>query len=69
MVYNEGELLNYAFYVDIEPICVIEALKDPKWVNVMIEELDYIEVIKTWLLFDLPEGKKEINVKWVFNVK
>lgn len=35
----------------------------------MMEELKSIEVNKTWSLIELPQGKKEINVKWVYKVK
>lgn len=36
--------------------------------NGMIEELNYIEVRKTWSFFNLPYRKKEIGVKWVYKV-
>lgn len=69
VVNDEGELGLCSFHADIEPINVTEALKDPKWINVMLEELKSIEVNKTWSLFELPQGKKETDVKWVYKVK
>lgn len=35
----------------------------------MLEELKSIEVNKTWSLVELPQGKKEIDVKWFYKVK
>lgn len=69
MVNDECELIHCAFYADIESVNVTEALKDPKWMNFMIEELDSIEVNKTWSLVDLSHGNKAIYVKSVFKVK
>lgn len=42
MVNDESELVYNAFYADIEPINVIKALKDSKWVSPTIEELNSI---------------------------
>lgn len=35
----------------------------------MLEELRYIEVNKTWSLVKLPQGKKAIDVKWMYKMK
>ena len=40
---NEGELVHYAFYADVEPVNAAEALKDSKWVKAMNEEVKSIE--------------------------
>lgn len=69
VVDDEGELVHYAFYADIESINVIETLKDSKWMQAMNEELKFIEVNNIWSLVELPQGKKEIDVKWVYKVK
>lgn len=37
--------------------------------NVMMEKLKSIEVYKTWSLVELPQGKKTIDVKWMYKVK
>ncbi|KAI5422294.1 hypothetical protein KIW84_045665 [Lathyrus oleraceus] len=65
MVNDEGELVHYDFYVDVEPVNVAKALKDSIWMKVMNEELKSIEVNHTWSLVKLPQGKKEIDVKRV----
>lgn len=44
---DKGELVYYALYADIEPINVIEELKDSKWMHAMMEELKSIKVNKT----------------------
>ena len=36
MVDNEGEMVHYAFYADVKPVNATEALKDSKWVKVMM---------------------------------
>ncbi|GAU34193.1 hypothetical protein TSUD_162940 [Trifolium subterraneum] len=68
-VNDEGDIVHYVFLADTEPVSVIKALNNPKWINAMIEELDSIEKNDTWSLVDLPHGKKAIDVKWVFKVK
>ncbi|XP_050896922.1 uncharacterized mitochondrial protein AtMg00820-like [Lathyrus oleraceus] len=52
-----------------EPVNTEEALSDPKWMSAMKDEVESIEKNNTWMLVDLPKGKKAIGVKWVFKVK
>lgn len=47
VVDDECELVYYAFYVDIETINVVEALKDSKWMHAMVKELKSIKDNKT----------------------
>jgi len=54
MVNEEGELVHYAFYADVEPVNAAEALKDSKWMKAMDEELKSIEVNNIWSLVKLP---------------
>ena len=68
VVDEEGELVHYAFYADVEPVNATETLKDSKWMKAMDEELKSIEVNNTWSLVELPKDKKAINVKWVYKV-
>ncbi|KAL0420408.1 UNVERIFIED_CONTAM: Retrovirus-related Pol polyprotein from transposon TNT 1-94 [Sesamum latifolium] len=46
-----------------EPADYAEAKNDQKWILAM-EELSMIEKNKTWILVDIPEGRKVIGVKW-----
>ena len=69
VVDKEGELVHYAFYADVKPINVAEALKDSKWVKAMNEEVKSIKDNNTWSLVELPQGKKVIDAKWVYKLK
>ena len=69
VIENEGELAYYAFYTDVEPVNAVKALKDLKWVKAMNKEVKSIKDNNTWSLIEFPQGKKEINVKWVYKVK
>jgi len=66
---NEGDLIHFALMAESEPVNTEEALSDPKWMCAMKEELNSIEKNSTWMLVDLPKGKKAIGVKWVYKVK
>jgi len=35
----------------------------------MAKEIEALEVNNTWVLVDLPPGRKPINCKWVYTVK
>lgn len=63
MVNDKGELVHYASYEDTEPVNVVGALKDSKWMQAMMEKLKSIEVKIIWSLVELPQGKKTIDVK------
>lgn len=52
----------------MEPITYKEAVQNPKWVEVMHKELQALEHNKTWVMFDLPPGKKPIRCKWVYKI-
>src|SRR3954463_1530411 len=69
VVDNEGELVHYSFYADVELVNTAEALKGLKCVKSMNEELKSIEDNNTWSLVKLPQGKKAIDVKWVYKLK
>ena len=56
----------------IEPSTYKEAVNHPdasKWRQAMEDELQSIEHNKTWILCELPRGRKCIGSKWVFKVK
>nr|GEV69529.1 retrotransposon protein, putative, unclassified [Tanacetum cinerariifolium] len=52
-----------------EPKRVLQALKDPSWIEAMQEELLQLKMQKVWVLVDLPKGKRAIGSKWVFRNK
>ena len=53
----------------IEPRYFHEAVRNPKWREVMSREIEALELNNTWTLEELPVGKKPINCKWVYKVK
>ncbi|GKB27038.1 putative ribonuclease H-like domain-containing protein [Tanacetum coccineum] len=52
-----------------EPKKVIQALKDPSWIEAMQEELLQFKLQQVWTLVDLPHGKRAIGTKWVYKNK
>ncbi|GJY69668.1 putative ribonuclease H-like domain-containing protein [Tanacetum coccineum] len=52
-----------------EPKKVIQALKDPSWIEAMHDELLQLILQKVWTLVDLPNGKRAIGTKWVYRNK
>nr|GEU92056.1 uncharacterized mitochondrial protein AtMg00810-like [Tanacetum cinerariifolium] len=44
-----------------KPKRVHQALKDPSWIEAMLEELLQFKMQKVWILVDLPHGKREIG--------
>ncbi|GJT21713.1 putative ribonuclease H-like domain-containing protein [Tanacetum coccineum] len=52
-----------------EPKKVIQALKDPSWIEAMQEELLQFKLQQVWTLVDLPHGKRAIGTKWVYRKK
>ncbi|KAJ0495264.1 putative RNA-directed DNA polymerase [Helianthus annuus] len=52
-----------------EPTCYNEAVKNDKWVDAMNSEMEALYRNNTWILVDLPKGRKPIGCKWVYKVK
>ncbi|GJZ22207.1 ribonuclease H-like domain-containing protein [Tanacetum coccineum] len=52
-----------------EPKKVIQALKDPSWIEAMQVELLQFKLQRVWTLVDLPNGKRAIGTKWVYRNK
>ncbi|GJW01450.1 putative ribonuclease H-like domain-containing protein [Tanacetum coccineum] len=48
---------------------VIQALKDPSWIEAMQEELLQFKLQQVWTLMDLLYGKRAIGTKWVYRNK
>lgn len=59
----EGDLLHMALLAEMEPVSLEQAMKEPKWIDTMEEELSSIERNNTWKLTDLPPRKKPIAVR------
>jgi len=53
----------------VEPKHFQESAKEPLWHKAMAEEIRALEENDTWLVEDLPPGKKPISCKWVYRVK
>ncbi|GJU22610.1 putative reverse transcriptase, RNA-dependent DNA polymerase [Tanacetum coccineum] len=51
------------------PKKVIQALKDPNWIEGMQEELLQFKLQQVWTLVDLPYDKRAIGTKWVYRNK
>ncbi len=64
---------HYAYMVritqEVKPICFEQAVKNPKWVNAIDEEMVALHVNVTWELVALLKKKKAIRCKWVYKVK
>ncbi|GJY40046.1 putative ribonuclease H-like domain-containing protein [Tanacetum coccineum] len=52
-----------------EPKKVIQALKDPSWIEAIQEELLQFKLQQVWTLVDLPYGKRAIGIKWLYRKK
>nr|GEW68014.1 hypothetical protein [Tanacetum cinerariifolium] len=52
-----------------EHVMVIQALKDPSWIEAMQDDLLQFRLQKVWRLVDLPKGKHAIGTKWVYRNK
>ncbi|GKA30408.1 ribonuclease H-like domain-containing protein [Tanacetum coccineum] len=69
---NHKDFQNYLFACFLsqeEPKKVIQALKDPSWLDAMQDELLQFKLQKVWTLADLPNGKRAIGTKWVYKNK
>ncbi|GJW31274.1 retrovirus-related pol polyprotein from transposon TNT 1-94 [Tanacetum coccineum] len=64
-----SECLFTDFLFEIKPKKVSKALKHPRWIDVMQEELNQFYRNKVWTLVPLPYGKIDIGSKWVFRNK
>ncbi|GJS39976.1 putative RNA-directed DNA polymerase [Tanacetum coccineum] len=53
----------------IEPTCYSDALKDPNWVDAMNNEIEALNINNTWVICDLPIGRKPIGCKWIYKIK
>ncbi|GJV82471.1 putative ribonuclease H-like domain-containing protein [Tanacetum coccineum] len=69
---NHKDFQNYLFACFLsqeEPKKVVQAIKDPSWIEAMQEELLQFKLQEVWTLVELPNGKRAIGTKWVFRNK
>ncbi|GJR70069.1 retrovirus-related pol polyprotein from transposon TNT 1-94 [Tanacetum coccineum] len=52
-----------------KPKKVVQALKDPSWIEAMQEELLQFKLQEVWTLVELPNRKRAMGTKWVFRNK
>ncbi|GJP63816.1 hypothetical protein CLOP_g20858 [Closterium sp. NIES-67] len=55
-----------------EPVTIEEALSGPyhkEWRKAIQEELDTLAERGTWVLVELPEGRRPVGVRWIFKIK
>lgn len=43
--------------------------KDAKWVQVMSDEINALELNNTWILTTLPVNKKAVRCRWIYKIK
>ena len=66
---KKKQILDLAVVKTTEPSTLKQALKDPKWIAAMQEELTALYKNNTWDLIDLPLGSNIIGCKWVYKLK
>ncbi|GKC47446.1 putative RNA-directed DNA polymerase [Tanacetum coccineum] len=52
-----------------EPATYAEVVKDSRWVEAMNQEIEALNRNNTWVITELPENRKHVGSKWIFNVK
>lgn len=52
-----------------EPKSFKQASQDERWQQAMQQEIKALEKNGTWILTDLPKGKRAIDSKWVYKIK
>jgi len=55
-----------------EPFTINEAIKSiehKEWIQAMQEEYDFLIDNGTWILQNLPKGRKMVHSKWVYKIK
>ena len=66
---EERKSIIHANSAFIEPTTYKQASQDNRWVTAMDNELAALTTNNTWVLVDLPPGKKPIGCKWVYKIK
>ncbi|KAG7599299.1 Reverse transcriptase RNA-dependent DNA polymerase [Arabidopsis suecica] len=58
-----------AYNTETEPKTFAQTMKSEKWTKAADEELQAMELNKTWIVESLPPGKNVVGCKWVFIIK
>ncbi|XP_074293705.1 uncharacterized protein LOC141620839 [Silene latifolia] len=53
----------------VDPTHFSDAVQEEKWVQAMNSELQALATNNTWVLTDLPKGRKAIGCKWIYKTK
>ena len=71
--YSFGEMVSYALVtVNGDPYTYAEAMKSlnkERWIQAMFEEMHLLHKNDTWQLVKLPQGKKPVGCKWIYQCK
>ena len=51
-----------------ESIAFEEAIKSKEWCPARDEEMKALEGNKTWELFDIPDEKEVVGLKWIYKI-
>ena len=58
--------MNFALFVDCDPLSFEEVAQDDCWLKVMDEKIYAIEKNNTREFINLPNSKKPISIKWLY---
>ncbi|GJV13211.1 ribonuclease H-like domain-containing protein [Tanacetum coccineum] len=71
--YAKLNIVNYFFATTLnesyEPATYYDAIKNPKWIKAINDEIEALYRNKTWTITDLPFGRKAIGLKWILKIK
>ena len=67
--YNDYYTNYLALTADSEDISTEEALQNVAWKRAMEDEMESLKKMNTWILTDLPEGRKPLTCKWILRTK
>ena len=67
--FSEEDAANMVLFAFADPVHFEEAVKSERWKAAMDSEMKAIEKNNSWLLTDLPVGKKKIGVKLIYKTK
>lgn len=62
-------MINFALFVDYEPLAFEEALSDENWRKAMDDEIHALEKNDTWELTNLSADKRPVGVKCKYKTK